>query len=174
MVDFLISYKNNFAKISRGRSRITSENGNYVVDSENITFKLRSSTTTTTTSAPTTTTTAAPSGAECCSGDLYLSGPGIPEPGCYTYISANNWQRNSAVFDNDPESPTYGERISGGYFAAYVSGDGYVLEVYDFMNFTWFISVVLTGGPSANLCPKTGTHPTGQGSTVTISCGCAT
>jgi hypothetical protein len=57
MVDFLISYKNNFAKISRGRSRITSENGNYVVDSENITFKLRSSTTTTTTAAPTTTTT---------------------------------------------------------------------------------------------------------------------
>ena len=50
MVDFLISYKNNTAKIGRGKSRITSENderiltenGDYIIDPQSITFRVKS------------------------------------------------------------------------------------------------------------------------------------
>lgn len=50
MVDFLISYNNNIAKIGKSKSRITSENnerivteeGNYLIDPQSLSFKIKS------------------------------------------------------------------------------------------------------------------------------------
>lgn len=146
---------------------------------------------TTTTAAPTTTTTTtttttAPGGVECCgSNNINLSGSGIPSTinidgspapsnaaGCYTW-SGGGWFLDSRVYDNDPESPNYGNRTEGSVYYAYMSGSG-VLSVYEFMSFQFWIYIQLVDGPSENDCPITGTHPTtAEGNpTVTISCGC--
>ena len=125
------------------------------------------------TATPTLTPTPGGGGAECCAGDLYLSGPGIPVPGCYMK-NGSAWILDNRVYDGEV-------LFSGGVFYAHMVypdfEDGY-LEVYDTMNSSWWIYIALTGGPSANLCPITGTHPITAGSTagytVTIGCGCPT